>query len=46
LISFEPNGGAPHLSELEQKDKVLLLSTPPDTFRDFSYISPNAVTSF
>lgn len=46
LTSFEPNGEEPRLSDLEQKDKVLLLSTPPDTFRGFSYISPNAVTSF
>ncbi|CAF0852280.1 unnamed protein product [Rotaria sp. Silwood1] len=46
LTSFEPNSEELRLSELEQKDKVLLLSTPPDTFRGFSYINPNVTTSF
>lgn len=46
LTSFERNGEEPRLSDVEEKDRVLLLSTPPDTFRGFSYISPNAITSF
>ncbi|CAF1201950.1 unnamed protein product [Rotaria sordida] len=45
LISFESNDEQPRLSEFEQKDKVLLLSTPPDTFRGFSYINPNVITN-
>ncbi|CAF4691540.1 unnamed protein product, partial [Rotaria socialis] len=45
LTPFESSGEDLRLSELEQKDKVLLLSTPPDAFRDFSYVSPNAITS-
>ncbi|CAF3275342.1 unnamed protein product, partial [Rotaria sp. Silwood2] len=45
LISFESNNEQPRLSELEQKDKVLLLSTPPDTFRGFSYVNPYVLTN-
>ena len=43
---MERNGPEPRLSELEQKDKVLLLSTPPDTFHGFSFISPDLKTRF
>lgn len=46
LTSFEPVGEETRLSELEEKDKILLLSTPPETFRGFSYVSPNTITSF
>ncbi|CAF3695328.1 unnamed protein product [Rotaria socialis] len=44
LISLEPSGEQLRLSEIEQKDRVLLLSTPADTFRGFSYINPNMTT--
>ncbi|CAF1070431.1 unnamed protein product [Adineta steineri] len=44
LISLKASMKVPQLSEIEQKDAVLLLSTPSDTFRDFSYISPNVIT--
>ncbi|CAF4627685.1 unnamed protein product [Rotaria sp. Silwood1] len=41
LLSFKPKTKVPQLSKLDQKDTLLLLSTPVDTFRNFSYISPS-----
>ncbi|CAF3281535.1 unnamed protein product [Rotaria socialis] len=46
LLSFKPKTKVPQLSELDQKDAVLLLSIPENTFRNFSFTSPNLVTSF
>ncbi|CAF0939028.1 unnamed protein product [Adineta ricciae] len=41
ITSLESSGPVPRLSDLEQKDRVLLLSTPPNTFRGFSFVNPN-----
>ncbi|CAF2783218.1 unnamed protein product [Rotaria sp. Silwood2] len=44
LISFKTKTKIPQLSELDPKDALLLLSTPEDTFRNFSYISQDLIT--
>ena len=41
IMSCETTSQDLRLSELEQQERVLLLSTPPETFRGFSYINPN-----
>ncbi|CAF0802757.1 unnamed protein product [Adineta steineri] len=46
LTPLEPSSKPLRLPDFEQKDKVLLLSTPPDTFRGFSFINTNTSTSF
>ena len=45
-MPFESTDEELRLSELDPKDKVLLLSIPSDTFRGFSYINPNAIIMF
>ncbi|CAF1269791.1 unnamed protein product [Adineta ricciae] len=46
LVPLKATSKAPKLSELDPKDAVLLLSSPPDAFRYFSYVSPNATKLF
>ncbi|CAF1275590.1 unnamed protein product, partial [Rotaria sordida] len=44
LISFKPKTKAPQLSELDQKDAILLSSAPVDAFSNFAYFDPNIIT--
>jgi hypothetical protein len=44
LVQLRPSRNLPQLSQIDQKDAVLLLSTPKDTFKNFSYINPNVIT--
>ncbi|UJR29412.1 hypothetical protein I4U23_010624 [Adineta vaga] len=46
LLSLKATSKTPQLSELDPKDTILLLSTPANAFRKFSYVSPNTMDLF